>query len=88
MAGESREQAARREAKEEISVLPRYRVDDVDVQDCGGGWEFTIITADVDCEFEAFAGRETDAVGWFTTDQMTQLSLHPSLRQWLVGRLL
>jgi 8-oxo-dGTP diphosphatase len=81
--GETPEQAARREAKEEISVLPSYRVSDVEVQDCGGGWEFTVVTADVDREFEAFVGRETDAVGWFTTDQIAQLSLHPGLRQWL-----
>jgi len=80
-ADETPEQAARRETKEEISVLPPYRVSDVDVQDCGGGWEFTIFTADVDREFEAFVGRETDAVGWFTTDQIAQLALHPGLRQ-------
>jgi len=85
---ESPEEAARREVREELSVLPRYRVSDVEVQDCGGGWQFTIFTADVDREFDAFVGRETDAFGWFTGEQIAQLSLHPGLRRMLDGRVL
>lgn len=81
--GESPEDAARRETIEEMGVLPAYRVTEVEHQDCGGGWFFHIICGDVDREFDAFCGQETDATGWFTRDQMRNLTLHPGLRAWL-----
>jgi len=81
--GESPESAARRETKEEIGVLPSYRVRAVEIQDCGGGWKFHLIIADVDRLFEAFCVRETDATGWFTREDMHRLALHPGLQYWL-----
>ena len=36
--GESPEEAARREAGEEIWPVPVYRVTGIQVQDCGGSW--------------------------------------------------
>lgn len=81
--GESAEVTARREAEEEIGPLPSYRITGIDAQDCGGGWKFYVVTADVDHPFVAFCVRETDATGWFTRDEMRHLSLHPGFRRWL-----
>jgi len=81
--GETAEMAARREAQEEIGELPPYRVAETEIQDCGGNWKFHIMIADVDHEFSAFCVRETDAVGWFTLEEMRRLSLHPGLESWL-----
>ncbi len=81
--GESPETAARRETLEEIGTLPPYRVSEIQHQDCGGGWIFHIICADVDREYEAFCGQETDTTGWFTCAQMHNLPLHSGLRAWL-----
>ena len=55
--GESPKEAARREAGEEIWPVPAYRVTGIDVQDCGGGWKFSIVSADVDKPFDAYAAR-------------------------------
>ncbi len=81
--GESPEAVARREAAEEIWPVPGYRVTGIDVQDCGGGWEFRIVRADVDEPFTAYAARETDATGWFTLGQMATLRLHSGFRRWV-----
>jgi len=81
--GESPEEAAKRETEEEIGPLPRYRVTGVEVQDCGGGWKFHIVNADVGSPFPAFSVLETDATGWFTQEEMRNLFLHPGLRRWL-----
>jgi 8-oxo-dGTP diphosphatase len=81
--GESPEQAARREAEEEIGSIPDYRVTGVDVQDCGAGWKFHIVKAEVNSPFTAFCVRQTEATGWFTREEMHRLSLHPGLQQWL-----
>jgi hypothetical protein len=66
-----------------MGVLPTYRVTEIQHQECGGGWIFHIICADVDREFDAFCGQETDATGWFTYEQMRNLTLHTGLRAWL-----
>ncbi len=81
--GESPEAAARREVEEEIGLRPAYRVVEVQVQDCGGGWKFHIISAEVDQQFEAFSVQETDATGWFTREEMRRLPLHPGFQKWL-----
>jgi 8-oxo-dGTP diphosphatase len=80
---ETIEEAARREAEEEIGGLPDFHATGLVVQHCGGGWTFSIITADVDQPFDAYCVRETDATGWFTTDDMRRLHLHPGIQQWL-----
>ncbi len=81
--GESPEAAARREAQEEIRRLPEYRLAGAEVQDCGGGWRFELLVADVAEPFDAYSGLETDATGWFTRADMEHLPLHPGVRQWL-----
>jgi len=82
-AGESPEAAARREMSEEIGHVPVYRVTGEQVQDCGGGWRFHVFLADVDEMFDAYSVLETDATGWFTTQEMLNLPLHPGVRLWL-----
>jgi len=81
--GETVEAAARREALEEIWPLPPYRITGTDVQDCGGGWQFHIVRADVPAPFAAYSAKETDATGWFTLIQMSKLRLHPGFREWV-----
>ena len=81
--GESPEAAARREMVEEIGRVPRYRVAADQVQDCGGGWRFHIFLADVDEMFDAYSVLETDATGWFTTQEMRNLPLHSGVERWL-----
>ncbi len=85
--GESPETAAQREAEEEIGLLAPYRITGIDTQECGGGWEFHIVSADVDSPFPAFCVRETDATGWFTRREMYNLNLHSEFRKWVAGRM-
>jgi hypothetical protein len=68
---------------EEVGQLPAYRIVDDKEQDCGGGWRFHILLADVDGLFDAYTQHETDATGWFTRAQMRELSLHPGMGRWL-----
>ena len=81
--GESPEMAAKREAEEEIGPLPSYEVTAVDIQECGGGWNFYILSACVASVFTPSCLHETDAAGWFTRKQMDSLSLHPAFQSWL-----
>jgi 8-oxo-dGTP diphosphatase len=82
-AGESAQAAAYREATEEIWPVPAYRITRTEVQDCGGGWKFHILHADVDEPFTAYTHKETVGTGWFTLSQMKALRLHPGFRQWV-----
>ncbi len=86
--GESPQAAARREAEEEIYPLPPYRITGIDAQDCGGGWIFYIVSADVDSAFLTFCVRETSAIGWFTRGEIDTLGLHPQFRNWVNQRML
>jgi 8-oxo-dGTP diphosphatase len=84
--GESPEVTARREAEEEIGPLDSYRVTGLEVQDCGGGWKFHTVTADVERPFDTYCVKETDATGWFTREDMRALCLHPGFQEWLNRR--
>jgi hypothetical protein len=66
----------------EIWPLPPYTVTGVDVQDCGGGWRFPVVRADVSEPFTAYAASQTDATGWLTLAEMRAMRLHPGFRQW------
>jgi len=83
--GESPEAAAQRETEEEIRGFPShgYHVTGVDMQDCGAGWKFHIISVDVDHIFDAYCRRQTDAVGWFNPAEMWSLTLHPGFQRWV-----
>ena len=84
---EAPEMAARRGAAAEISPLPRYRVIGVDSEDCGGGWQFHVVSADVSRLFTAHAVRETCRTGWFTIGQMSTLPLASEFRNWVDERI-
>lgn len=83
--GESPEAAAHREATEEIWPVHGYRITEIEVQDCGGGWKFHIVSADAGQPFTAYTAEETDATGWFTLSQMATLRLHHGMRQWIAA---
>ena len=85
--GETAESGARREAGEEIWPVPRYRISGVETQDCGGGWQFTIVCAEVESPRTVYAARETDATGGFPLDEMELLNLHPGFREWVEAQL-
>jgi 8-oxo-dGTP diphosphatase len=76
-AGETPEVAARREMKEEVGSVPPYRKTSIATQDCGGGWQFYVVSGDVDEMFIGYSVHETDATGWFTRSEMQSLPLHP-----------
>jgi 8-oxo-dGTP diphosphatase len=80
--GEQPEEAARREAQEEIVPVPSYRLTGQEEQECGGGWTFHIVRGDVDEPEPIRIRHETVATGWFTAAEMSTLSLHPGFRQW------
>ena len=82
-AGETPAQAARREASEEIWPVPEHNLCAIEIQDCGGGWKFHIVIAEVERPFPACCARETDATGWFTLEEMRTLPLHPGFRRWV-----
>ncbi|HUB70582.1 MAG TPA: NUDIX hydrolase [Acidimicrobiales bacterium] len=79
---ESPEEAAHREATEEISPVPAYRVVGTAQDACGGGWTFYLVIADVDAPFDTLVRHETDATGWFSLQEMATLPLHPRFRAW------
>lgn len=83
--GESPEAAARRETEEEVAgfPIPAYHLTRIDVQDCGAGWKFHIVSVDVDRLFHATCRRETDAIGWFNPAEMWSLTLHPGFQSWV-----
>jgi 8-oxo-dGTP diphosphatase len=85
--GETPRVAARRVAAEEIWPVPRYRVTRIVVQDCGGGWQFHIVSADVTEPFFAHPVKETAATGWFTIEQVSALPLLPGIRRWVDERI-
>lgn len=64
-------------------MLPAYRLNSIDVQDCGGGWRFHLLSTEVEAPFEAYAVEETDATGWFTQEEMRKLPLHSGVNRWL-----
>jgi len=75
-------------AAEEIWPVPRYRVRGFEVQDCGGGWQFHIVSADVTEPFIAHPVKETAATGWFTIEQISALPLLREIRRWVAERVM
>jgi hypothetical protein len=67
-------------------VLPAYSRTGEEEQNCGGGWVFHLIFAEVTDAFRASCGQQTDATGWFEAAHMGSLPLHPGISRWLAGR--
>lgn len=84
--GEAPRTTARREVAEEIWPVPRYYVTGIELRDCGGGWQFHIVCADVHRLFTAHAVRERLTTGWFAIEEMSALPLIPGFRRWVDER--
>jgi len=84
--GESPVTTAHRGAAEGIWPVPRHRVTGVETEDCGGGWQFHLICADVSQLFTVHPVRETCCTGWFTINQMGALPLIRGFRRWVDER--
>jgi 8-oxo-dGTP pyrophosphatase MutT (NUDIX family) len=77
--GESPEQAAVRECREELGDVPAYRLVRTHVVD-HGGWSYTTVVATTPHRWEPpRLSWETAGYGWFSTHEVSQLPLHPGL---------
>lgn len=75
-AGESPEVAALREASEEVGAVPDYRVLSEYVFAPAVDWSYTTVVALVASRFGYSANFETDAVDWFTAEEVDGMDLH------------
>lgn len=76
-AGESPEEAALREAAEEVGAVPDHRVAGEVVFAPADDWSYTTLVVEVDGPFGRSVNFETDAVGWFTATEVDRLACHP-----------
>ncbi len=83
LSGEDAQCAAHREAVEEIGPLPDYRVEQVVVEDCGGGWAFSTVLAATTAEFTPMPNGEVSDVAWVSAREMGALALHPGFARFL-----
>lgn len=75
-AGETPEQGALREAAEEVGAIPGYRVLGEVVFAPAVDWSYTTLVVEVPERFGRSVNFETDAVGWFTPDEVDRLPCH------------
>jgi 8-oxo-dGTP diphosphatase len=75
-AGETPEQAALREAAEEVGEIPEHRLVGQHVFAPADDWSYTTLVAEVDDRFGDSINFETDAVAWFTADEVDRLACH------------
>ena len=82
--GETPHQAAARESSEEIGPTPPHTVDRVVASDCGAGWRYHTVVADVPEMFEPGSGGwESASTRWVTADEAKALPLHPGFRDFI-----
>lgn len=74
--GETPEQAALREAAEEVGAVPDHEIVGEVVFAPADDWAYTTIVVEVDGPFGSSINFETDAVGWFTPDEVDRLPCH------------
>ncbi len=75
-AGETPEAGALREASEEVGAIPVHRILGEVVFAPADDWSYTTLVVEVDEPFGSSINFETDAVGWFTPDEVDQLPCH------------
>lgn len=83
LSDEDAQRTAHREALEEIGPLPDYRVEQVVVEDCGGGWTFSTVLAATLAEFTPVPNGEVSDVAWVGAGEMAALELHPGFARFL-----
>ena len=75
--GEMPIDGALREASEEVGALPReHRLLGEYLFQPARDWAYTTLVVEVDERFGSSINFETDAVGWFTPDEVQDLPLH------------
>ena len=75
--GELPYEGALREATEEIGVIPgEPRVLGEYVFNPSADWAYTTVVVEVERRFGQSMNFETDAVGWFTPDEVADLAVH------------
>ena len=75
-AGETAIDGALREAAEEVGAIPEYRLVGEYVFAPSDDWSYTTVVVEVDERFGASINFETDAVGWFSPEEVDELSCH------------
>lgn len=75
-AGETVEDAALREASEEVGHIPDHRVLGEHTFAPADDWTYTTLVVEVDERFGESINFETDAVGWFTPEEVDRLACH------------
>jgi SPP1 gp7 family putative phage head morphogenesis protein len=91
LAGETTEQAAFREAQEEMGALPpgvtvhHHVVDDHGENSDGQNWSWTTLVCDVPEQFappvDGETAFETSGWAWFTREEIADLPLHPGFAE-------
>lgn len=74
--GETPVEGALREATEEVGEIPDHRVIGEFVFAPTDDWAYTTVVVEVDERFGASINFETDAVGWFSLDEVDDLACH------------
>lgn len=74
--GETPIRGGLREAAEEVGALPELEVIGEYVFSPADDWSYTTIVVEVAEPFGHSANFETDAVGWFTPDEVDDLACH------------
>ncbi len=74
--GETPHEGALREAAEEVGAVPEHEVLGEVVFDPADDWAYTTIVVEVRVPFGSSVNFETDAVGWFTADEVDRLPCH------------
>jgi 8-oxo-dGTP diphosphatase len=74
--GETPIEGALREAAEEVGSIPAHRVIGEYVFAPADDWSYTTVVVEVDERFGASINFETDAVGWFSPEEVDALACH------------
>ena len=81
-------EGALRKAAEEVGAIPEHRIIGEHVFAPADDWSYITVVAEVFERFGASINFETDAVGWFTPDEVEALDRHagfaavwPALRE-------
>ena len=74
--GETPIEGALREAAEEVGSIPVHRVIGEYVFAPADDWSYTTVVVEVDERFGASINFETDAVGWFSPEEVDALGCH------------
>ena len=78
--GETPAEGALREAAEEVGAIPEFAIVGEHVFAPADDWSYVTVVAEVAERFGASINFETDAVGWFTPEEVEALDCHAGFR--------